>query len=238
MTLEKVKNFLGFLSHKITGCSYITHENGYPTYHCSKEEIARQNARAESIENRKQQILRFQLEDMYQYGSLPFDWNKDLFYSRDKAFLPLTRQNKEVFLWYVNEISMLIEDVRNQVVGLHHPRILTKDIDFEYPIPFSAGDAPNSYLECIPYTQTGRTPKYPVVLHFRSSQASGTKDYRWQFHPYIGEIKILCDGSIGAANVTFAENYYKYSIRLFGTSLVVRRIDSVEGNIYMFGDND
>lgn len=238
MIFEKITNLFKIILHKITGCSYITHKEGYPTYHRSKAQIRKDNERAKAAAERAQQVLGFRLEDMYQYDTLPFDWNRDLFYSKDKAFLPLVGKNKEMCLWYISEIANLIEDTKSFVVGISHPKIKTADIDFEYPIPFYMGCAPNTYLECLPYTKTGKRSKYPVILHFSASEEGGTKNNPWQFHPYIGEIKILCDGSIGAANVTFAKGHYKYAIRLYGTSLVVKRIDCECGNIYLFGDID
>ena len=105
-----------------------------------------------------------------------------------------------------------------------------EEIDFMYSLPFHPNCMPNTYIECIPYTKTGKKSKYPVILHFASSLMVDNI----QTHPYIGEIKIMQDGNIGNAIVTFSKNYTKFTFGLIGINLIIKRIDDIFGNIYKF----
>ncbi len=235
---ELVNNVLSTIKGKVTGQGYITHNDGYPIYHASKDDILRREVAENKKRERQQQILTFKLEDMMQFDDLPFLWNKDILYANNIAYLPLTNENREVALYYIKQIADLIRDAKAYIPNIEHCTIRKKQIDFNYPNIMHYPQPPCSFLECLPYTPTGKKSKYPVVLHFRTSRVDVfSNGAAVQMHPVSGIIKILCDGQIGAASVTFVDENYeriKFSISLFGLSLVIRRVDSDYGNMYRF----
>lgn len=235
MILEHLHNFFVSIYGKLTGNSYITYIDGYPYYHFSKEQKAHHEEIDAKKEERKRQILSFTLDDMFQFDDIPFLWNKSLLYCNGYAYLPLTEENREVALYYIKQISKLVFDAKKIVPGIEYCSIGKNQIDFNYPIDMSYPVPPCTFLECTPYTPTGKKSKYPVTLHFRTSKIEVlSNNTRFQSYPVVGKIKILCDGQIGSASVFFSQNLTKFSISLYGLSLVIRRIDSEKGNLFRF----
>lgn len=202
-------------------------------YENSHEEsqIARTN---DPIEIRNLHNL-FTIEDMYQFTDIPFEWQwvTKLMHTNGIAWFMLNMNNQFIALQYIDEINKLIIDAHSYINGIEDFEICTEEIDFMYPIPMYRDSIANSYVECVPYTKTGKISKYPVILHFASSElVTLSNGYKYQNHPCIGEIKILQDGNIGMANVFFGHT--KFSIRLFGLNLVIQRIDSDSGNLFKY----
>ena len=219
------------------GNGYLTYaEDGYPTYHFSKEQEEKYQNQQEEKEARKQQILTFKLEDMTQYEDLPFLWNKDLLYSynKDQAYMRLWQENQDIACMYVDQIAKLIYDATDYIPDIKHCIIDPAQIDFNYRKADHPYTMPYTYLECVPFTKAGKKPKYPAILHF----GKGTKmfDGTGEMAQYMGTIKILQDGQIGAAEVVFTNDYRKFSISLYGLSLVIRRVDTMYENIFKFED--
>ena len=208
----------------------------YPVYHFSQEQEEHYAEYQRKIKERIMQVKTFILDDMFQFQDLPFLWNKDLFYSRDKAYMQLYAENADSALTYITEVNSIILDTLSAIGLPMCTKIKLEDIDFDYPIPLYPDSPPNTYLECNPYTPTGKISKYPAILNFATSHLEIAGNYKYQSHPIIGEIKILEDGQIGAASVRFMENGTKFSISRFGLSLVVKRIDSDMGCIFKFED--
>lgn len=235
--LEAAKNTISTMVGIIKGSSYITYNNGYPQYHYSKKQKAKNIQSLKQKEARIQQIQTFRLEDMFQYDDLPFLWDKDLLYANGVAYLPLTDDNKEVCLYYIRQIAKLIYDITKIVPGAQGCSISKRDIDFNLPVNMTSPVPPCTFLECAPYTAAGQKSKYPVILHFRSSLFEKLQNgFVLQTHPISGFIRILCDGQIGAAEVTFAKDRTKFSMSLYGLSLVVKRVDNIYGNLFKFED--
>lgn len=208
----------------------------------SQREIERdkeRNKRYEEIENektkRKKQCDSFSIKDMYQFSDIPFEWQwvMELSHTKGIAWFMLNMNNQYVALQYINQINELIIDARSYIDGIEEFEMCTEEIDFDYPIPMYKDSIANTYVECIPYTKTGKISKYPVILHFSSSElVTLDNGYKYQNHPYLGEIKIMQDGNIGMANISFG--YTKFSIRLFGLNLIIKRIDTIDGNLFKY----
>lgn len=235
--LAQIISFFNSVQGKITGKSYLTYaKDGYPTYHLSKEEELKYQEQQKQKELRKQQISTFTVEDMTQYEDLPFLWNKKLShsYDNDLAYMQLWHENREIARMYVGQIAKLICDSAEYIPDIKHCIIDPAQIDFNYRKADHPYVLPYTYLECIPFTKTGKKPKYPAILHF----GKGTKmsDGRTEMAQYMGTIKILQDGQIGAAEVIFTNDYRKFSIALFGLTLVVRRVDTMCENLFKFED--
>ena len=67
-----------------------------------------------------------------------------------------------------------------------------------------------TYYECVPYTKTGRSSKYPLILHY----AYNNHDQPIPPQDYFGELKYLSNGKIGAARLIFWNRTDGYMISL------------------------
>lgn len=213
-------------------------------YFETEDEKIRKQEYEENQRKRKQEELKriklhdsFKIEDMYQFTDIPFEWQwiVELNHTKGIAWFMLNMNNQYVALQYINQINELIIDAHSYIEGIKEFEICTEEIDFMYPIPMYKDSIANTYVECVPYTKTGKISKYPVILHFASSElVTLSTGYKYQNHPYIGEIKIMQDGNIGMANISFGHT--RFSIRLLGLNLVIKRIDSDNGNLFKYED--
>ncbi len=210
-------------------------ETTYPVYQHTKEQEERYAEYKRKEEKRNAQIETFVKEDMLQFQDIPFLWNKDLWHSNNKAWMQLSWKDAESALDYIDQVSRIVSDTC-KAIDFFMPQIRMDEIDFDYPVPFFQNSLPNTYLECTPYTPTGKISKYPAVLHFASSRIERVGNHKYQSRPYMGVIKIMVDGQIGSASVLFADHHTEFSLSLFGLSLVVKRIDSDMGCIFKFED--
>lgn len=187
-------------------------------------------------EKRKKQCDSFRIEDMYQFENILFEWHwvQSLFHTNGIAWFMLNMNNQYVAFKYINVLDKLIREFHEFMPELREFEIFMEEIDFNYPIPMHKNSIANTYVECVPYTKTGKKSKYPAILHFSSSETKNENGNIYQWHPYSGEIKILQDGNIGSAHISFSKNYTKFTFGLNGISLIIKRIDSIHGNIYKY----
>lgn len=204
-------------------------------YRKAQEELQKEK------DNRKQQCDAFTIEDMHQFSDIPFGWHwvMQLQHTNGIAWFMLNRNNQEIALSYIAKLNDLIIDAHEYVEGISDLQIDLGRIDFDYPEPMHQYSMANTRVECFPYTKTGKISKYPAILNFRISETEHLPDgYVFQHHPVSGEVKILKDGNIGSATVTFIRNLQriKFTFGLYGLSLVIKRIGTDTGNIYRFDD--
>lgn len=162
------------------------------------------------------------IDDMYQFNSIPFEWKyvKNLHLFDDFGWFMLNKNNQYVALHYISSVSDLISSFSSISDILNDCIICTEDIDFSYHVPTYLNSPPCTYVKCRPYTQTGKNSKYPVVLHFESSEYVDNV----QTYPIIGEIEILTDGNIGRGYVHFLNHHLKIEFGLYGISLCIKKI--------------
>lgn len=201
----------------------------------------RQNAeKARDWEERRLQIKSFSISDMYQFSDIPFGWHwvVELEHTNDRAWFMLNKNNQQIALGYISQLAELVENAHGYVEGIQKCGIDLNAVSFGYRNRFAANELPNTYVACEPFTRTGKISKYPAILYFSTTAYKELPSgERVQIHPAIGKIKILRDGNIGSAHVTFSESgYIKFTFGLFGLSLVIKRIDSMEGKVFDFND--
>ena len=177
-------------------------------------------------EKRKKQCNSFKISDMVQFEEIPFEWNwvKELSHTNGVAWFMLNMNNQYIALQYINALDRLIVDIHEIVPATNIFEIFANEIDFNYPIPLQKNSVPNTYVECVPYTKTGKISKYPVILHFASSVLENSGNYSYQSHPVMGEIKIMKDGNIGAAKVWFGHTIFDFGLN--GISLMIKKISN------------
>lgn len=201
---------------------------------------------------REKQIESFSISDMDQFVDIPFAWSQvmQLQHSQRKAWMQLNMNNQQVALDYIMQVNQLIVDSHAFVDGISSLSISPDDIDFWFPVPMKKGSINNTYVECTPYTPTGKVSKYPATIHFASTRLVTLENgAKFQEYPITGIIKILRDGNIGLADVVFSDNngplaryegkdpkFTRFRIGLFGLALVVKRIDNEKGNLFKFED--
>lgn len=183
---------------------------------------------------RKEQCNSFKIKDMHQFVDIPFEWRfvQELRHTDGVAWFMLNMNNQYVALQYIDLIDKLILELHEEVPQIRNCEIFANEIDFNYPIPAYPNSLPNTYVECLPYTKTGKISKYPAVLHFATSETEKCGTNIYQSHPIMGEISILKDGNIGLATVNFGHMVFK--IGLHGINLIIKRIDINGVNIYKF----
>lgn len=86
----------------------------------------------------------------------------------------------------------------------------SSELQFE---PIKLNDEINqyyTYFECVPYTKSGKTSKYPLILHY------ATKNFT-EYQPatnFFGEIYYMQDGQIGKSRMIFWVKHTMYKIEL------------------------
>lgn len=185
-------------------------------------------------EKRAKQCNTFKIKDMHQFSDIPFEWNfvQELMHTNGIAWFMLNMNNQYIALQYIDLVDKLIIELHKEIPQIRNCEIFSNEIDFNYPIPAYPDSLPNTYVECLPYTKTGKISKYPAVLHFSTSETEKCGTYIYQRHPIKGDICILKDGNIGSATVNFGHMVFK--IGLHGINLIVKRIDNNGVNIYKF----
>lgn len=184
---------------------------------------------------RKEKCNIFKICDMLQFRDIPFEWQwvVELNHTNGMAWFMLNKNNQFIALCYINQINKIIINAHSYINGINSCKMCTEEIDFFYQIPMHKDSLPNTYVECTPYTKTGKISKYPVILHFASSELITLDNgYKYQRHPYSGEIRIMRDGNIGMAKISFG--YTRFSIGLSGLDLIIKRIDTIDGNLYKY----
>lgn len=201
-----------------------------------KQREERYRLQALEAEVRKKQCDSFKIDDMYQFEDIPFEWKwvRELNHTDGIAWFMLNTNNQYIALQYIDMIDKLITSAHEYIPSIRQFEFFAEEIDFDYPIPMHKNSVPITYVECVPYTKTGKLSKYPVILHFGSSENEKMGDRIFQWHPYWGTIKIMQDGSIGMANITFSPNHTNISIGLYGSTLIIKRIDSDVGTLYKY----
>lgn len=204
----------------------------------SKTEVARDKLHEEAMAERekketarKAQCDAFAIEDMQQFSDIPFAWSyvDKLQHTDGTAWFMLNWNNQKVAVRYIAEVNNIVADAAEYISGIGNNSILLDDLDYDYPSPMYRGCMCQTRVECFPYTASGKLSKYPAVLQFATKEnAYGVRA--------IGTIKILRDGSIGAA--TFSANGNTFKIGLHGRSLVLQRVDNpyMGGNLFKFSE--
>ncbi len=180
----------------------------------------------------------FEIQDMYQFKDMPFEWNwvVKLNHTDGVAWFLLNKNNQYVALSAINYINNILEESRQYTHFDELLYVCTENIDFFYPIPMHKNSLPNTYVECAPYTKTGRISKYPAILHYREKPEKHVYYNGDSCHVYrvYGSIYFLSDGNIGKANLTIYD--YWIQIRLNGLRLIVQRIgkNTPDGNVDIY----
>lgn len=180
--------------------------------------------RREELEKRKLHDS-FRIEDMYQFPDIPFEWQwvMQLNHTNGIAWFMLNMNNQYIALSAIDFINSILEESKNYTGFKETLYVCTENIDFSYPVPMQKDSMTNTFVECIPYTKTGKISKYPAALHFREkpeiSIIGGTK---FPVYTVRGSIYFMRDGNIGKADIYIKE--YWIQIRLKGINLVVQRI--------------
>lgn len=189
----------------------------------------RARLRVEKEKTRKKQCDSFSVDDMQQFPDLPFAFGfvMNLRHTDGIAWFQLNKNNQEIVKNYISIINDIIVDAKEYVGGIGNVFIDLENLDFDYPQPMRKNSMCCTRVECFPYTPTGKLSKYPAVIQFATkADPSGLRT--------IGEIKLLRDGSIGAATVSTLGNTFK--IGLHGSSLVLKSIYNpyLGGNLFRF----
>lgn len=205
----------------------------------SQREIQREKAYQQGqIERRKTEDARmeqcnsFSIKDMEQFSDIPFSWHyiSKLRHTNGVSWFMLNLNNQKIALDYISKINDIIVDAHQYIDGIDDAYIDLNCMDFDYPVHMRKNSMCNTRVECYPYTSSGRISKYPAIIQFATKiDHSGSRT--------IGEIKILCDGNIGAASVLI--NGCTFKIGLHGVSLVLLRVDCpyMGGNLFNFSEN-
>lgn len=201
------------------------------------ERAETEKARKTEEENKIKLNYSFSIKDMYQFEDIPFEWSwvMELSYSNGIAWFMLNKNNQYIALSALDFINKVLGHSKVYTGCTADLYICTENIDFDFPVPMHKDSLPCTYVQCVPYTLTGKISKFPVVLHF--SEYPTQHVYGNSVSPcyeILGEIYILRTGEIGKADIQI--NGYKIQLRLRGSNLVVRRIDkrSLAGNILIY----
>ena len=210
----------------------------------TSEEKAKEEQRAIVLKEREQENQEylnlhnsFKIFDMYQFTEIPFEWKwvMELNHTNGIAWFILNKNNQYIALSAINYINSIMEESYSYTHFDESLYICTENIDFFYPIPMEKDSIANTYVECIPYTKTGRISKYPAILHFREQPEkhiyNGSTLYVYKV---FGSIYFLADGNIGKANLSIQD--YWIQIRLNGLHLIVQRIgkNTPNGNVEIY----
>lgn len=168
----------------------------------------------------------FTIKDMQQFSDIPFDWHfvMNLKHTNGIAWFMLNKNNQYIALSIITFINDTLANNFSNINFNQPLYICTENIDFDYPSPMNVNSVANTYVECIPYTKTGRISKYPAILHFKEfpEKYNYGKYFHYAYSVY-GDIYFMSDGNIGRADLTI--NKYQIQLRLKGLNLTIRKID-------------
>ncbi len=162
----------------------------------------------------------FTIEDMQRFTCIPFEWSfiTELNHTDGVAWFMLNMNNQQVARFYISLLNEIILDAHDYIDGISNLWINIDDIDYGYPKVMHPKSMANTRVECCPYSKTGKVSKYPAVL----VSVTQTDNYFIRI-----EAKIMVDGSIGAAEVSFAmkERCVIFHFGLYGISLIIKKVE-------------
>ena len=178
------------------------------------------------------------ISDMYQFVQIPFEWKwvMQLQGNPGNRWFMLNMNNQFVALHYIQDVINLIEEKQDEILEISGFDFCTEDIDFGYPKPMYMGCRPCTFILCTPYTKKGKVSKYPVTLHFETSEYL-KNEYNLppaQIHPVLGEIHVLKDGNIGSGFVSFITRDIKIEFGLYGISLIIKKVSQLSTGRTMY----
>lgn len=179
----------------------------------------------------------FKIEDMHQFTDIPFEWRwvMQLNHTNGIAWFLLNKNNQFIALSAINYINSILKESENYTGWKSDYYICTENIDFFYPMPMTMNSIPNTFVECVPYTKTGKISKYPAILHFREhAEIHKYYDMETPVYKVYGSLYFMVDGSIGKADLHIDEFWIQ--LRLHGIYLMVQRIgkNTPNGNVDIY----
>lgn len=217
-------------------------QKGY-YFETEQEKIEKQKYEAHQKQKELEQAQKialhdsFTIDDMYQFTEILFEWIwvKELRHTNGIAWFMLNMNNQYIALAAIDHINSILA-MSNEYTGFNQMLyVCTENIDFSYPVPTLKDSLPNTFVECVPYTKTGKLSKYPAILHFREfAEKSMIGNTTFDVYRVSGKIYFMIDGSIGKADLVINEYWVK--VRLKGLNLVVQRIgkNTPDGNVDIY----
>lgn len=197
---------------KISEYSYSEFETESP-----EEKIAR--IKQEEIEREKEKKLKStENNDMLQFTKLPYNLNHPIIVDNGMALIHITTlENQEKLITDVLSLNQYLEESKSILSQIPKELTIKKE-----DISFKKDNL--SFLECNPYTPTGKISKYPLVAHFKNVRQN---NYAEEFlRAFWGEIYYMQDGSIGKASIIcwYKNTGYFYNLKCVGKTLVLDKI--------------
>lgn len=169
-------------------------------------------------EEKEKKLKGIKNSDMLQFTKLPYNLNHPIIVDNGMAVIHIsTSENQEKLIADVLSLNQYIEESKKDLPQIPKDLIIKKeDISFKKDSP--------SFLECKPYTPTGKVSKYPLTAHFLNNKSGD-----WEkdaLRSINGEIYYMQDGSIGKARIIcwYKHIGYFYELKCVGRSFVLDKI--------------
>ncbi len=180
----------------------------------SAEKRAIERQKQEQFE-KEQQLMSITKKDMEQFNLEKFELIEPLFDNRI-SIMGITELSKLSIQKDIELVNKYIFDAckfANIKYSLHIDPLF-----FKYDVEKLDRYGVNQYytfFECNPYTKTGKTSKFPLILHYAIDEET------------FGQIYYLQDGTIGKCRLIFWIEHIMYSIELGlkGTTIVVKKVE-------------
>lgn len=160
-------------------------------------------------------------EDMERFSGFRYQLNCDIITDHGYNKMVLNKNNQFEALTDITYMNNFLKEAR-MLAPLPLLEICTEEIDFlGNPEQNFEG---MTHLELKPYTKTGKISKYPVILHYYTTNYTVFDST----DNYFGHISYLQDGSIGKAKLICWEKNKLFIIQLglIGTTLAIKRIET------------
>lgn len=196
----------------------------------SEEENEAQLKHEHDEKELKNKLMSISLKDMEQFKALPYKMDSPFYYNRMSIML-ISAENKTQVkqdIQYINNFTKRACTLYGIKESLE---INTDTLKFDTYFSVQTDSREYfTYLQCNPYTKTGKLSKFPLILHYASATYL-------EPHPdknFFGEIYYMQNGCIGKTRLIYwiMHTMYLFEMAIMDNkTLVIKKIEkSIDGN--------
>lgn len=199
------------------------------------ESVKEKDARLKQEREQSQKLEKLRsitCSDMEQFKINQFEMT-DIFCDNNMAIMLIQEKNQPQVLKDISKMNSYIQEAINLAHIKTSISIPINDISFSVEDITIKSDMYRryySYFECVPYTKTGKLSKFPLILHYATSNY---EDFDAE-NKFFGKIYYSQMGSIGKAELInwLGHNCYVFYFATKGNSLILKSIEKNKNIIY------
>ena len=164
------------------------------------------------------------LSDMEQFHFSKFKMITPIYDNR-MSIMPIDKENELQVKTEIHQINELVKRTCDTVNINEIFEINVNDLEFGTTLHIPENTKQYyTYFECVPYTNTRKLSKFPLILHYATSSYA-------EFNPvqnYFGTISYMQDENIGKCNLVYWKKNicYSFCFNLVGKTLTCKKIET------------